>query len=75
MESNYQDILTTRYLSEFWKIDGRDNIWVNIPGGSVKYDGITWTTYYPPEEVGVNAVDLSNNKWFGGFGIWRYTGD
>jgi hypothetical protein len=74
-ESNYQNILTTRYLSEFWRVDSKDSIWVNIPGGAVKYDGIAWTTYYPPEEGGLKAVDLSDNKWFGGFGIWRYTGD
>lgn len=75
IESDYTYIVSTKYVSEFWKIDEKDNIWVNLTGGSIKYDGVAWTTYYPPEEGGVKAIDLSNNKWFGGFGIWRYTGD
>ncbi|UCD84585.1 MAG: hypothetical protein JSU92_15160 [Deltaproteobacteria bacterium] len=75
VEGDYTDLLSTKYLSEFWKIDGKDNIWVNVPGGAVKYDGIAWTTYYPPEEGGLKVIDLNDNKWFGGFGIWRYTVD
>jgi ligand-binding sensor domain-containing protein len=60
-------------------IDKSGNIWA-AKYGSSKFDGITWTTYYSPDDLMDNRintiyVDSVNTKWFGTWtGLSKYDG-